>query len=79
LFCILGGGSDGARRCAAYSQQRAAYACNWYVVDPGGLFRAMRDFGAGTDEDAPGKFDLGESGVATHSIPPRSAFKVPSL
>jgi hypothetical protein len=39
----------------------------------------MRDFGAGADEDAPGEFDLGESGVATHSIPACSAFKVRSL
>jgi hypothetical protein len=39
----------------------------------------MRDFGAGADDDTPGKFDLGESGVATHSIPACSAFKVPSL
>jgi hypothetical protein len=41
----------------------------------------MRDFGAGADADdeTPGEFDLGESGVATHSIPACSAFKVRSL
>ena len=55
LSWILGGGGDGARRCAAHWQQRATCACkatcacNWYVVDPGSLFCAS-DFGAGTDD-----------------------------
>jgi hypothetical protein len=39
----------------------------------------MRDFDAGADDDTPGQFDLGESGVATHSMPACSAFKVRSL
>jgi hypothetical protein len=39
----------------------------------------MRDFGAGTDDDTPREFNLGESGVDTHSIPACSAFKVRSL
>jgi hypothetical protein len=79
-FCLVcGGAGDGVRRCAAHSRQQSTCACNWYAIDPGGLFCAMRDFCAGADDDPPGELDLGEGGVATHSIPACSAFKVPSL
>ena len=82
LVLYVGGAKgDGARRFAAHSQQSASCARNRHAVELGIVSCAMRDFGAGADADdeTPGEFDLGESGVATHSIPACSAFKVRSL
>ena len=69
---VLGMGGDGVSRdvCAAYSQQPISCARSRHGVEPGGFFVcAMRNSGAGADDDTPRKFDVGGSGAATYSIP----------